>query len=420
MNSKAGISRRVFVAFGSFTLLISLLYSGISIIVAYAVEDAVLEKMLVLEADYMQRTFEESGTLPAPRVEYIKTYASVDSAPDAVASVLRESPQRREIFSNNGAHYHIRYLNLKGNKSPLLIADVTPLLIVSNLSSSIFLLLAGALLATLALSLFLAYRISQRTIKPVKDLASELMSLENTNADINLSHIHSDREIAYLANTIEQTLKQLRQAVQRESDFNRDVSHELRTPLTVIKNILALSQNRDLTVEEKRQLEGSADELDQILVTLLALARAESVATESFRLRALMEDCILQLHHLSEKHDFPVELQLDDSFCVDGNRQLIGLLISNLLNNAIQHASKPGLSIRQDNNQIRFENTISSAPADNITVSGVKQSSSRGIGQGLYLVSRIVDALNWKYEIASNEHSYCFILIPILAAQVEK
>ncbi|NKB35841.1 MAG: hypothetical protein GKR93_01545 [Gammaproteobacteria bacterium] len=420
MTKRAGISRRVFIAFGGFTLLISLIYSCISIMVAYAVEDAVLAKILSLEADYIKSSFSATGKLAEPRVNYIRIYASSDQAPAVVSSILRKSPERREIFTDTGTHYHVQYVNLNENHRPLLVAEVTPLLIVSNMSVDILILLICALLTTLTLSLFLAYRISQRTIRPVKDLSSELMNQRMLDADIALSHVHSDREIAYLADTIEQSLNQLRQAVQRESDFNRDVSHELRTPLTVIKNVLTLSQSRNLTADEKTQLEDSAHKLDKILSTLLALARAESITRESFPLRPLMEDCILQLHDLSEKLDFPIELQLNDSFRVEANQQLLGLLISNLLNNAMQHASKPGLSIRLENNQIRFENQVDTAPADNITIAGVKQSASSGMGQGLYLVSRIVDALNWQYEIASTEDRYCFILIPTLPGQLEK
>ena len=417
MKIRRSISSRVFLTFGSFTLLLSLIYAAISIIVAYAVEDAVLQRILDQEVGFLEQAFQNNGELLAPRVDYIRTYTSLAKAPEAIRSVLEKSPQRREIFTDSGVHYHVEYLDIESGNKPLLVAEVTPLLVVSNVSRDIFIILVLALLAGLLLAVGLAYRISQRTTRPVKDLASQLENIADSSVDPQLSHIDADRELHFLAQTMEQTLARLRQAVQRETDFNRDVSHELRTPLTVIKNTLALAKQRELSAEDFGELDDSVSKLDQIVITLLALARSESVSTESFRLRPLMEDCLLELHTLMEEGNFTVDLQLEDTFSVSGNQQLLRLLISNLLTNAMQHASEAHLDIHLVNNELLFENQFSKMPESELTKAGVKASDSTGLGQGLYLVDRIVDALDWEYRISRSLDRYCFILVPKPARQ---
>ena len=412
MKPRRSISRRVFLTFGSFTLLLSLLYSAVSIIVAYAVEDAVLERILDQEVHHLEQAFRENGELLAPRVDYIKTYTALAQAPGEIRKVLEDSPHRREIFTNSGTHYHVQYLDLDDETRPLLVAEVTPLLVVSNVSENILVILIITLLVGLLISVGLAYRITLRTTRPVQDLAAELKNIADKTEAPLLSHIDADQELHYLAQTMEQSLSQLKSAIQRETDFNRDVSHELRTPLTVIKNTLALGKQRSLTTEDFRELDDSVSKLDQIVITLLALARSESVSLESFRLRPVMEECILELHTLMEELGFSVDLQLDDAFIVSGNQQLLRLLISNLLTNAMQHASKAHLDVFLENNELHFENDFSEMPEKELTEAGVRATGSPGLGQGLYLVSRIVDALDWEYRINKTGRRYSFILIP--------
>ncbi len=412
MQISKSIEHRVFLIFGSFALVLSLIYSGTSILIAYVVEDALLDKIVAIEAEFIQRNYQSTGTLVSPRVDYMSLYAAVDQAPLPVKQALLKTPKANEVFTDSNVHYHIQYLDIDVQKKPLLVAEVTPLLIVTNVSGDIFLLMILVLVLGLVLSLCLAYAIARRTTKPIKVLAGEVMTQRQQDDPLVLSSTRAEDEIGYLARTIENTLNNLKSAVLRESEFTRDVSHELRTPLTVIKNTLALGKQRDWTQDDVYQLNNSANKMDKTVTILLALARAESVELETFPLRPLLEECILSQHHRTSDLKFNIELDLPDQFEVLANPQLVTLLANNLIENAIEHASRPELTIRLLDEQLLFENPTDRNIEENIIEPQVKDPASPGLGQGLFLVSRIIGALKWEFKIASREHNYCFLIAP--------
>ena len=90
------------------------------------------------------------------------------------------------------------------------------------------------------------------------------------------------------------------------------------------------------------------------------------------------------------------------------NPALFTLLIDNLITNAIQHAHSHQLTICQLENSLIFENTVHGTPIKDVIASGVKSESSRGLGQGLYLVTRIVESFGWRYELRQTNKTFCF------------
>ena len=87
MKISHSIQRRVFVIFGSFTLLLTLVYSGMNLIIAYIVEDEVLEKVLAYEAQVIDSTFQKEGRIIQPRVDYMKLYLEPENAPKEIVAV---------------------------------------------------------------------------------------------------------------------------------------------------------------------------------------------------------------------------------------------------------------------------------------------------------------------------------------------
>ena len=410
MKINNSIERKVFLIFGSFALLLSLLYSAVCILVAYVVEDTVLERVVALEAGYLEKSYQLTGEIIAPRVDYMSVYTQINEAPKAVVLALANSPKSREVFTESDVHYHIQYLQIDTLEQPLLVAEVTPLLVVTNVSNEILFLFIVALILGLILSTCLAYLVARRTTKPVQSLAGEVMAQQIQNDPLSLSSAHSQDEIGYLARTIQNSFNNLKSALKREGEFTRDVSHELRTPLTVMKNTLALGQQRPWTDEDVNQMNASVAKMDQTVSTLLTLARAESLQADTLLLRPLLENTILELHHKLNILHFDISLEVSDHFKITANPQLADLLIGNLIENAIEHASRPVLTIRLENHQLIFENPTDKPVAQNVVEPNIKRPNSEGFGQGLYLVSRIIEALKWNFKIESNDGNFNFLI----------
>ena len=406
------IQRRVFVIFGGFTLFLTIVYSGMNVLIAFVIEDEVLEKVLAYEAQLIESAFRKKGRIIQPRVDYMKLYLDPKKAPKEIALAYKNKSLGNEVFTKDNMHYHIQHLYFDKDNSALLVAEVTPFLTVSNVSRGILVLFSGVFIVALLLSLWLAYKIAKNTTKPIARLANEVMLQQDQNEPFVLSGKHSGDEIGYLANTIEKALTELKISVKRESDFNRDVSHELRTPLTVLNNTLALAENRALSTKDIEQLRNSSARMRHIVTTLVTLARAESIGVDSFLLVPLLEDCVLGVHHKLTEKDFNVHVKVDRGYRVTSNEQLVKLLINNLIENAIAYSSKETLLIRLKDNELSFENEIFKSIGQNKTRhlvdEGIKQDDSYGFGQGLYLVKRILETLDWRYNISSDKSNYRF------------
>lgn len=87
-------------------------------------------------------------------------------------------------------------------------------------------------------------------------------------------------------------------------------------------------------------------------------------------------------------------------------------MINNLILNAITHASQPVLHIRLDKETLVFENPSDTPVHDDPTQPKVKQSQSEGFGQGLFLVRRVLETLNWEYKVRSDGGYFRFSIIP--------
>ena len=400
----------MFLIFGSFTVVLSLAYSGISIMVAYAVEDSVLDAVIETESAFIEGIYSDTGELAEPRVNYMKLYPELEMAPRVIRDTLQKNPQAREVFTDDDRHYHVKYLALENTAPALLVAEVTPLLIVSNLSFEIILLLLLILLTGMLIAVWLAYRIAGYTTQPVQVLAEKVLENETTIGPVVLPGTSGGDELAYLASTIERSLNHLKIALKRESDFTRDVSHELRTPLTVIKNVLALAEQRPVSEQDRLQLDNATRQIEKIVETLLTLAREESLELKTLRVRPLIEESFLAIEQNPETDEFQLDLDVPDSFELKANPQLLSLLFNNLTENAIQHASDTSLRIFLRDEELIFENPMQGELAHNIFQQHEKSPGSSGFGHGLYLVERIVDTLGWQCHAQLEQGQYQFHL----------
>jgi len=417
IQKKHSIKRTVFTAFSALTVLMFLFYSGLSLLISFVIEDKIINQLLVTEGNYLREEYNKSIHVKSgesinikPRLYYMKVYASLADMPLELSRVINEDNKEKEIFTKSNQHFHYLTVVLSDGKSFYLIAEVSRLLVVSNMSGDILLFTFFILLITLAIALGLTYLISQRTIQPIIKLTNAVKLIKQSQGKTLLPYLKSKDEIGYLASTLETSFTQLNNALKREADFTRDVGHELRTPLTIINNTLALNEHRALSEVERIGLLQQSNNLTKTIDVLMALARAESIKGHSLNLRAHVEECILTMHSIFEEQNFSVILDINYNINVHANKQLLTLLLFNLLENSLRYATNSQLKISEKNSHIIFENEIFEPVNGSILKCSVKQNNSNGIGQGLYLVQRIVDSLHWQCSVESNGDVFKFIL----------
>jgi signal transduction histidine kinase len=403
------IKRQLFVALASFTLFLCVSYTGVAVLIAYVTEDAVLESILSYEAKSLQDHYAKTGMWLQPRADYMKLTPSFAQLAEPLKTKVQAANQRNdtrtEVFTNLRKHFHV--IRLTDNpQGAYLVAEVSPFLVVNNLSKNLadFMLVVALLMTGGAL--LLAYRLARHIAAPLLQLNEEIRSSEKGQDAPTFAASDRADEIGYLAKTLAHSLQSLQEAIKRESLFTRDISHELRTPVTIIKNLLHRDAKAALTQEDRQLLTSSMTEIDQTLEILLALARAENLALQETDLIAHLEHAILNLEKTAQAHQLHFTLDFDEAVfdkktTVMANPHLLTLLFNNLLNNALIHGGDQVLiRINIDTESIVIGNSITSPVLTHTS----------GFTHGKNLLTRIAQALDWQIDF---QHSATYFEVGI-------
>lgn len=391
------IRHKLFTALAGFTMLLCVVYTGLALVISYVTEDAVIDRLLEREAAAITAHRGPTGS------DLVTVHDSVDALPAVVREHLAAGRTRGEIFTATGQHYHVRTLDLPGGRRYLL-ADVGPILVVSNLFRQVGGFLVAVALGLVAVALLVAWWLSRRLVAPLQVLADEVRRLAPASPATFSASTRRD-EIGYLAQKLGKTVDDLQEALRREHAFTRDVSHELRTPLTVMTNTLAQADRRGLDDRQMAELRASLADIGKTVDVLFALARAEHIAHESFDLRGCIEDCLLRLLD-SDSAAECFTLDLPERLPVAGNRHLVTLLLNNCLGNALFHGGAGAqLQVSWSDGMLSIVNTVDVARAPGM----------QGFQHGQHLLRRIADAMRWRIDFHADPGAYRVAIAPVPA-----
>ncbi|MEH6585509.1 MAG: HAMP domain-containing sensor histidine kinase [Halioglobus sp.] len=387
---RLSIQKRLFGILGVFVLANTLLWVGLALLLAYVVEDEIIDRMLASQIALVQQHYLATGELPQLSLTEIRLYSDLESVPPELRVAIDSPVGGGEIFTRDETHYHYRWLQLPNIAPVLLLAEVSPWLVVTHVSSALSILVATGFVVALCLGLLAVYYIARITTRPVRELTAAIEQEPRSNP---LPHCDKSDEVGVLASAMDSALSGLQQALSRERSFTRDISHELRTPLTTLRNAIALLPESIAADPNAMQLAHSSAEIESLLETLLALARAESSVLKSLPLRSMLESLLLDRAITLEKRDFELCLEVPDEARVSGNEQLSRLLLGNLLDNALHYANPPVLSIGLDERSLWLENPLAS---------GEHTPHGASLGHGLFLVERLAQAQGWQFTDESS------------------
>ncbi len=247
-----------------------------------------------------------------------------------------------------------------------------------------------------AIAVLLSARLARSAMAPVVDLTARLREQHSSTEPLAASC--ADDEVGVLASALDEALARERETLEGERRFISDCSHELRTPLSIFRGTLGLLAEEiadDARMGELlARLNRSAGRLESLSHTFLVMARegrgrgarsSESVAEVSRE--ALAEQRLLFPHRKLE-----VRVCIPEDAMVDARRDVLFVLLRNILSNVFQHSVTRTLAI-----------SWSEVPSPHIEfVEGPTSESpdpppSAGFGIGLPLVRRLVDAQGWRF-----------------------
>jgi heavy metal sensor kinase len=213
----------------------------------------------------------------------------------------------------------------------------------------------GLLAATpilLVASAFFGYLLSRRALRPVDRLTAAVRSISIGNLSGRLPVYRTGDELERLAETCNEMLARLEDAVCRINRFTADASHELRNPISFIR-ILAEDALRDPTLPEEartgfEEILAEALESTRLLEDMLILARADGGRAE-FHLQFLdlaevVTEVCEKARPLAERKSQSLRVRTSNSFPlgVMGERLILRRLVWTLVDNAIKYTPAGG------------------------------------------------------------------------------
>ena len=314
--------------------------------------------------------------------------------------------------------------------------------IVERWDTFLWVLLAASV-AVMLLALGLAFMTSKRMAKPLEEMARATRSFAHGDFSVRVEDEDRDDEVGALVSAFNSMADSLERSEQRRNDFIANVSHELKTPMTTIAGFAdGLLDGTIPKDQQDKYLVTIADEtrrLSRLVRSMLDLSRMESAGTDLTRRREfdILETIIstlLNFEARATEKDLDVDLQLPENHVnVLADPDAITRVIYNLLDNAVKFAAEGSVltvSLWKADGKAYVSvkdrgETIPESDLPFIFDRFHKSDRSRsldrdGVGLGLYLVKRILDAHGEDIAVTSRGGVTEFVFSLTLAPQGKK
>ena len=184
-------------------------------------------------------------------------------------------------------------------------------------------------------------------LQPLQRLAKAVKS-RRVNALEPLSDEKLPDEVRPLVSSLNDLLARLTAALDRERAFMADAAHELRTPLTALHLQLGALARAGTEVERSEamgKLSEGVHRAIRLVEQMLALARQQPRAEPArtrFALDELAREVVAELVPLADARRIDLGMSEAQSVFVRGERDAVGTLIRNLVDNAVRYTPAGG------------------------------------------------------------------------------
>lgn len=210
-------------------------------------------------------------------------------------------------------------------------------------------MLAGVASLILLLGLSVGAWIVGRSLRPLGGISAIAREIADGDLTRRVATAGMDREVALLAEVLNETFARLEEALARQKRFTADAAHELRTPVAIVlmqaQDALAIPGGDPAHREALAACERAGRRMKSLTEALLRLARLD--AGDGIDPRAHVDlaervrEAVPLLMPLARQHGVALTWELAPAPCV-GDAAAIDQLVANLLTNAITHGGAGG------------------------------------------------------------------------------
>lgn len=262
---------------------------------------------------------------------------------------------------------------------------------------------------TLALALAGGIMFSRTTSRRIEIINLTARRIMNGHLSLRIPSRGTEDDFDQLADNLNQMLDRIQQLMEGIRHVSDNIAHDLRTPLTRLRSQLENTLQVVSDDNAREQVARAVAEADQMLATfnaLLRIARLETggrlVNAQPVALGQLIEDAVELYEALAEEKDQKVHFKVYREAEVEGDRDLLFQVASNLIDNAIKYTPAGGeISISVDGDPSTAVLEISDSgigipdeEKDQVFQRFYRVTKSRslpGNGLGLSLVRAVVD-----------------------------
>jgi two-component system sensor histidine kinase TctE len=205
------------------------------------------------------------------------------------------------------------------------------------------LLRQGVLVLAVCLVVYVS---ATRALKPLNELRDELD--RRSADDLSALALRTNLlELSTVTQAMNQLMERLARLINHQKRFIANASHQLRTPLAALKTQLQSGLSNDAPAEVVlREIAGTVERTITLANQMLLLAKIEQHRGQGMsqlcKLSDLAREAAVELSPLIAEKNLDFELgESGGDSRIRGDAWLVGELVRNLLNNAIQH-TPPG------------------------------------------------------------------------------
>jgi two-component system, OmpR family, phosphate regulon sensor histidine kinase PhoR len=204
-------------------------------------------------------------------------------------------------------------------------------------------------------------------------------------------------------------------------DFVVNASHELKTPVAAVRALSetlpsALADDPAAARRFAGRIAREAERLDRLVRDLLDLSKVErgALAVEPVDLAALAKEVLGSYADRADERRIKLEAGLEPGTSMRGDRAQLGLLVSNLVDNALRHTAERGtVRVRLDSCEskvvLQVADTGRGIPAGELPriferfyrVDKARDRQSGGTGLGLAIVRHVAESHGGTVQVES-------------------
>jgi two-component system, OmpR family, sensor histidine kinase ArlS len=283
-------------------------------------------------------------------------------------------------------------------------------------------ILASVIVLSIIIIVGFGFYSANWSLKPFKKIISEVEQINPAQIKKRIS-AHGNDEISQLAKSFNTLLDRIEQNFETEKSFISNASHELRTPVTSILGQIEVVLNKTRSEEEYKTILQSVYEdtskMTAIINGFLDLAETDldnnQIRKTKVRIDELLFSVIDEFNRKKPVYNVSVSFNSSPEIstqleCI-ANSRLLGLMFSNLIDNACKYSMDNKAKVTIDFNpqsvQVSIIDHGIGIPKEDLAYifkplfRGSNASGKAGHGIGLAIVKKIADFHNASIDVKS-------------------